>query len=143
MTPSKQIEELIGRLEKATGPDRELDFDIAIQTGWKIADDCAFSDYAKQYPKLARKDNFPYYTSSIDAALTLVLEGFRWRVERYNIDETKCRAELAEVGQIINAGMDYGIGIKCRAQTSASTPALALCIASLRARLAILSKEEA
>lgn len=64
--------ELIERLEKATGPDREVDFQLALLVDWRIASDLTFREWVRDYPHLSRKsDEWPYYTSSIDAALTL------------------------------------------------------------------------
>lgn len=134
------MNELIERLEKTTGPDRRLDFDLwatltrplgfpalhepeELRTRW-------FS-YWQHFPAA-----FPRYTALIDDALTLVPDGWRWRVEDYNINP-KPRAELAEVGQV----GDYGIGIKCRAQAAGASPALALCIAALKARVALTIPE--
>lgn len=147
MTPD--LATLIERLEKASGPDWELDIEIGeiifpeqykalcedFEKTWKRAQENGLHDrrlacWRSTFQGVWR------FTYSIDAALTLVPEGWRWRVERYNTDETKCNAELAEVGQI----RDFGIGIKTRAQASGPTPAIALCIASLRARLE-LTKE--
>lgn len=51
-----EIDDLIRRLEAATQPDRELDFQISIAVG-------------RSYPH-------GHYTGSIDAALTLVPERF-------------------------------------------------------------------
>lgn len=64
--------ELIERLEKATGPDREVDFQLALLVDWQIASDLTFREWVRDYPHLSRKsDEWPHYTSSIDAALTL------------------------------------------------------------------------
>jgi hypothetical protein len=55
------MNELIERLEKATGPDRDLDYDIA------------------NHISLDADTDAPPYTGSIDAALTLLPPGFWWR----------------------------------------------------------------
>ena len=58
--------ELIERLEKATGPDRELDHAILCMIDPRVKGTCPM-----HYD--------PHYTASIDAALTLVPEGMRRR----------------------------------------------------------------
>ena len=65
---------LIKRLQKATTLDRDIDFDIAYAIDWRYdaGEDCGFREYADKFQRLARKDNYPRYTASLDAALTLV-----------------------------------------------------------------------
>jgi hypothetical protein len=99
--------ELAARCEAATGPDRELDFDI----------------YDECFPTLPRsgclranliEHHIKTYTASLDAALTLVPEGYVFGVARtYGY----CSAEVGG-----------------RNPSKAANPALALCAAALRAR---------
>lgn len=63
-------DELIERLEKATGPDRELDIAICAALG-KTRLDPGFQ-------------TAPAYTDSLDAALTLVPEGLGWIISRHD-----------------------------------------------------------
>ena len=71
------LAELIERLEKATGPDRQLDHDIALATGWAQS----FSGATGTSPAglISPDGNYHYsarpFTASIDAALTLVPDG--------------------------------------------------------------------
>lgn len=102
------LDELIQRLEKATGPDRELD--IAIASAWKQHHSGRWSIV-----------NAPYFTSSIDAALTLVPEG--WFMEALH---QQPRGWLCYVGSRSNS--------LARMESEADTAAIALCIAALRAR---------
>jgi hypothetical protein len=126
MTPSlKQIEELIGRLEKASGPSAGLDNEIY----WLFSDWKNVGGGWREHKKTGKRETYsfpvyPSYTSSIDAALTLVPEGEPYRMGTCN---GSCAAQ-------VGTDMDFCDG---------ATIAIALCIASLRARLAILSKEEA
>ena len=110
-------EELIAALEAATGPDRALDSWIGASVGfdgWTVAewqetvDDPVFAH--------SSITDVPPYTASIDAALTLVPEGVLWAV---GVDEdgSGC-AELPRRRLLVHA----------------LTPAIALCIAALRAR---------
>ena len=113
-------EELIAALEKATGADRVLDFwcwwwGKATHDG-KAPD----SDYVAAN---IRSNDAPRYTASIDAALTLVPEGLGWGIPYGPCKEYSGTRERiwweAEVGP---------------ATAEAFTPALALCIAALKAR---------
>ncbi len=102
---------LIERLEAATAGSRELDAEIAHAIG-------AF----KPKPVTARDENFwtQHYTSSLDAALSLVPDGFDYIV--YRVDGECC----AEVGPPGSFGFTKCVGTP--------TAVLALCIAALKAR---------
>lgn len=104
---------LIERLEAATGPERELDAEIA-----------AVVEAGMRHHWFASP---PLFTSSIDAAMTLVPDG--WDYSAGNRDETeKAWAWVAEEDDVRG---EYWQTIQ---QSSAVTPALAICIASLKAR---------
>lgn len=109
---------LIERLEKATGPDRELDVEIGTLIGEADHSGPAFHRPFREWAK--------YYTASIDAALLLVPERHTWvlgcgRVVQYMSQVTPMRPAHhgASVGE------------------ADSTPAIALCIAALKAREAM------
>lgn len=112
---------LIARLESADGPSRELDAEIAKAVG-------AFS-------MNGAINISPRYTASIDAALTLVPEGWRpysadMSVQgrtRFLIEGPKTQWSTDDDGEKC-AGNDW------YAQGVASTPALALAAAALKAR---------
>ena len=96
--------DLIAALEKAEGPSRELDAEIR-----------------KHVPG----DYLPAFTASLDAALTLVPEGLAWRVEPATpgyTDWGKYRAGVTTWEKPYDLP-SYG-----------ATPAIALCIAALKAR---------
>ena len=99
------LADLIARLEKATGPDRRLDFSIA-------------QAVENAGPMEWRANGFPYYTSSLDAALTLVPDCTPWAAGE-DEDGTGC-ADIPRHRVLVHA----------------ATPALALCIAALKARSA-------
>ena len=108
--------ELTTRIEAATGPDRALDYDIAYLTG------IYFRNGGKALA----------YTASIDAALTLVPEGWRLaNLSQYDPGDAKSTCSLVRM----EAG--YGALVKNRRWAVAATPALALCIAALRAKEAL------
>ena len=140
--PKLTLREVIERLELATGPDRELDAEIAVSVEpgeivWLQA------NYTmEQYPAIKRarshyiggfaKEGVPSYTSSIDAALTLVPEGCIWNggtVEGRNSTDPQWRVTgmWAKVAPI-------GSGYFSDASDAPTAP-LAICIAALRARL--------
>ena len=116
------MEKLIERLEAATGPDRELDAAILVQTrvGWS---DRQYWNWRGCLPKGDEanteldyaRDRAKNFTSSIDAALTLVPKGDDWKVGFNGHAHAWAKTGIA--------GM-----------ATATTPALALCIAALRAR---------
>lgn len=103
---------LAARCEQATGPDRRLDRDISEAL-----------DIGPIY-KLRGKigASWPDYTASLDAALTLVPEG--WRVRDFGDWEDRWLITL----------MNEDTGEEVKARADAGLPALALCAASLKAR---------
>lgn len=105
MTNPTTLLALAERCEQAAGPDRELDFAIAAGVGWP--DSPNLHQHARRY------------TESLDAAVTLVPEGWRWFVDSVGF------AHVYK-DSIVGAS-DIKAGAK---------PALALCAAALRARAA-------
>jgi hypothetical protein len=69
MTDRATLEALIARVLEGEGPDRELDFAIAAAFGWP--DSPNLHQHARRY------------TESLDAALTLVSEGWIWLIGSY------------------------------------------------------------
>lgn len=110
------MSDLITRLEAAEGPDRELDAEIFLQIDPDATDngdgtfDSPYFDQSHHHPRK--------YTASIDAALTLVPEGWIWQLS----------PTYAEVFELVDS---TGFGGFC---ADAPTPANALCIAALKAR---------
>lgn len=136
---------LIERLEKASGPDRELDCRVWLLVGDALGEPFSLRGHApikpsevvngrwmgsavEKYPNdmqgIARSWRVPCFTASLDAAMSLVPEGECWRVEDH---------PLSGPGAIVGDEADT---ISCCA-----TPALALCAAALKAR-ATLTKDE-
>lgn len=131
LTDSKPISragrliDLIKRLECATGPDRRLDFDIWVAT-----------TNPSGFPALGEPDEirtqwfegwkdrngFPFHTSSIDAAMMLIPEGWNkdiW-LKRHNSHHWSCDLHIPSHE---NCGRHVSLPI-------------AICIAALRARCA-------
>lgn len=124
------MKDLIDRLEKATEGSRDLDEAIAV---------IVLTAKAKARGETRKIVGCVYaspYTSSIDAARTLVPEGWAWSVREGGCYATgrmlKPHAELAEPIET-----DFGPGVGVRAQVDAATPALALCIAAFKVRDAL------
>lgn len=124
--------ELAERVEAAEGPDRELDREIAREQVYWILHGMGEEKAAEIADAMAgaRLDaDLDAYTASLDAALTLVPEG--WPVfHLFNChlgpDRWIWEADLAPQRSYANI---------LRGQ--AATPALALCAASLRARASL------
>jgi hypothetical protein len=117
-----ELEALALRCEQAGGPDRELDAQIAPLRGLRVVDEghplghCCY-DARHQMVIL------PRFTSSIDAAMTLVPEGLGrgcFAMSRDSFGQTHC-----------NVWTDAEFNWKVHA--SAATPALAITAAALRA----------
>lgn len=77
----RRLDDLIAKLEAATGPSRELDSAIAAALGvdgWTAEEwDAVIADPEIENPEIG---SAPRFTRSIDAALTLVPEGSRWSI---------------------------------------------------------------
>lgn len=140
---------LIERIESADGPDRELDAEIAVAIRY-FPQNVGFvwkNDLEPNCPEIGRVTCVtslgtggphyaaPRYTASIDAALTLVPEGWRpYSADmsiagrtRFVIEGPKTQWATDDAGEKC-AGADW------YTQGVASTPALALCAAALKAR---------
>ena len=107
-------EDLARRCEAATGPDRALD--CAIRDTLRLP-----NDYGADWG--ARGHEIPAahpYTASLDAALTLVPEGYFPTIDFAN---SRCWIRDRQGFDVLH-GPAYGF---------AATPALALCAAALRA----------
>lgn len=124
---------LISRLEAAMAGSRELDAEIALAIGYTRAwhEDIApnrggwywrFGDLGSTHES---HDWPPLFSTSIDAALTLVPDAHEWTV---GVD-LENRVATASVGEDVwDEAFNLAIG-------RARTPALALVIASLKARM--------
>lgn len=105
---ASDITDLIARLEEATEGSRDLDADI-----WDTLMPGLYSIYY-------RHQHAPAYSVSMDAALTLVPNGWTWAVNNTATDEgTEARAEVnwdgAALGQLwgsnpVNGTATAGIG---------------------------------
>lgn len=114
---------LISKLE-AAGPSRELDAEIASAVGWVLTaygwQDAQGMSWSPPGASMPQYGALPSFSSSLDAAMTLVPDRFGWLVgsdgeaEVFEIEAGTPRHTAAYVNR-------------------AATPALALCAAALRA----------
>lgn len=137
------LSELAARVEAAMGSDRELDAQI-----WIAVTPGATRRELRGIHKASGKEQVidetrepdgrlivvPAFTASLDAAMTLVPDGWFWMAGHR--DNNRCRA-------YVNNGQSHFVGIAARPNPAkqwfeclADTPALALCAAALIARAA-------
>ncbi len=122
---------LIAELERAKNGSREFDSKIWEQLG--LVDERHCDRWCKMDGRtdLTRKRFInawaPHYTISLDAAIALVPEGMRW-----------CISDVGQIGaeHLAFAGV-FGSQVGSECDSNAPTPALALCLAALRARQAM------
>lgn len=123
------MEDLIERLEKAEAGSRELSDEVLKLLGYK----CVSEENPPWYTSVLMEPNgdFPCHwqdrpcpTTSLDAALALVPEG--WAA----LASTEGNASVWQ--------RDIHGRMRAAHQAGASTPALALCIAILKAKAAVL-----
>lgn len=128
--------DLIERLEKATGPDRELDalvHVIVMRSVWREHYriephmDGRCTVYLSNGGKY--REASPAYTASLDAALKLVPEG--WKISQLTWGSVEVAAELVKAELT-----HYTAGISL-----VDFPAIALCIAALKAREANIPED--
>ena len=132
-------EQLIERLEAATGPSRELDAAIFHAIGAPVPFQFAnklialeYNDVEQAYFAIVTDDmrvrySPPNYTASIDAALTLVPEG--WTCAFRQQDDGGWHAELRE-----GYCTSYKRVVLSRSGKSPPPLPLAICISALRAK---------
>jgi hypothetical protein len=122
------MDTLIARLEAAMGPSRELDLRICrdVLDGEPLGHAAGMPDELLLVAQ-GRLAPMPRYTASLDAALTLVPVGYCWKLRH-------AYAAQAVVWQI-DCEYDEGSG-RILPFGEHRTPAIALCIAALKARAA-------
>ena len=111
-----KLEELAERLERASGPDRELDAQIGRY---------AAAEFLGHVPDAPQYGCQPF-TASIDAAMSLVPEGWAYKIGRNWCELWPMSPEVSDE--------DWPDDWDDDRQHFGKTPALALAAASLRAR---------
>jgi hypothetical protein len=137
MTERATLLALAERCEQAAEPDRELDQEISRVLLPAAAEGITRSRYGWSYRVFGPSgwddewlETLPF-TASLDAAVTLVPEGWKWKA----ILRDSARGENTGEGYVHNNRLHMS-GQYQGADTFAATPALALCAAALRARAA-------
>jgi hypothetical protein len=130
---------LAERCEQATGPVRELDalifkalgapvpFQFAnklVALNFDEAEQCYFAPIGDMRVRYEP----PVYTASLDAAMSLVPEGWDWTAQT-SFRKSKARANCDLTQEAPFAPEDWKV-----TSARAATPALALCAAALKAR---------
>ena len=133
------LEKLIAKLEAATEGSRELDAFIHRERHPELAD--MIADHPSAAPGWLVGGNHenpvtaPHYTTSLDAALTLVPEGWEWLASNRARTPHTGRAYIHNRELVFGGIGHLSTNPKYRGEeTTAATPALATCIAALRAR---------
>jgi hypothetical protein len=114
--------ELAARCEAAEGPDRELDALISVA----VDDGCGIRWHDLWFFTFATGNSPPLYTASLDAALTLLPPGSLW---------AGGSMEEGPFARLLWPRAD-GTYVGNYLEITATTPALALCAAALRAKAA-------
>lgn len=122
---------LLARVEGASGPDREIDGDIATAFNWRPQ--AQARQRGEGWYWFAPDGSFqalPAYTASLDAVVALaeqVLRGWWWGIGRYGPDGPIAKLAPSEAGE----ADDMKRSIVCKG----ATPALALVAAIIRAKM--------
>jgi hypothetical protein len=122
--------DLIARLQSATEGSRELDALIAAATGWVLSgrSDHVDDDKVHDIWRCGEVERYapPEVTRSVDAALALI-------ERKLPGNFVLVKSIESNPGEIIWNGKIESVNYELRAWANASTPALALCLALLRA----------
>lgn len=118
--------DLIERLQNAAEGEWRLDYEIARSLGWYEAEVSEHWEIAwfKPDSKIQQLSGPPHYTTSLDAALTLVPEGCGWKVQRNLNGDCWAVVQRQDANRRIDIWAESDM---------LKTPALALCIAAMKA----------
>jgi hypothetical protein len=130
---------LVERIERAAGPSRELDADIARAVGWQDVHGSPLDDgfMGGRPPGGSNWLHVPGFSGSIDAALSLVPPGAGLKLDRYWLMSLASATEDRgpEHGRVWSALITWGISGQSAASEDRPGAALAVCAAALRARM--------
>jgi hypothetical protein len=134
MTDRETLAALVARCEAATGPDRELDFQIAVIMDGRdpvTLPDGRIAYRSRRPPHDTCLAWMPIrYTGSLDAAASLVPGGLAWEAGTY------CGEDPGLFGHaLVRQPSDPRDDEALRVFGTARTPALALCAAAMRAKM--------
>jgi len=135
------MQDLIKRIEAASGPDRELDAAIMVAREPnslrlpKEGDIDEYADPARSGDVITTRGfagavvSAPNYTASLDAAIRLIPADWAWHVSKVDVPDAASSATVWIPSQ--RTKMLRNERADCH---NAATPALALCAAALKAR---------
>ena len=136
------LSKLFAELEAATEGSRELDYAIANKIGWRFNGEHEFKEYGVFWRDATTDEwkQLPWWTTSLDAALTLVPEGYRCSLDIPGKEGGRNHATVVKYSQVLEA-----VNLKAKPEeiielwnhSYAATPFLAMCVAALRARQAM------
>jgi len=163
MTDRAALLQLRDRLAQATGPDRELDAEIARASGWtnvELVPVWTSDEWCGDEPGYDPNDDgeegpssgmtVPRYTASTDAALTLTPSGWLFQITQAKGDQKFTArftnpangAECANFGwHVREDGQRMDMDAYLAALRWERTPALALCLARVELELAKTSQK--
>lgn len=72
MRPPYTLQALLGRVQFATGIDRELDAEIALAFGWRLSERANLWMHPEGWTPVEPFESLPHFTGSTDTATTLV-----------------------------------------------------------------------
>jgi len=119
------LAELIERVEKATGPDRELDFDVAVFAGELPAEAAKYGPYLR---RITQRYVEPY-SSAVDPVLALILR----RLPGWEVNFTATDGVALDVYLIGPKYRDDRPGEESSPPVGGKPVALALLLAFLKA----------
>jgi len=127
MSRAEELIALAERVEALDGPDRDADLAVA-QAIYSKEEAAALGWAHFLHPMRNGLGQVLEFTASMDAAFLLMPKGHWWAMGR---EEKRPWARCFDVGQMLDQPEEYGRAI------DATTPALALTAAALRARAAM------
>lgn len=138
-SPRARLLELAERVGQGTGGDRELEVQIVYALHPNIGpyEGQCVGDEPIFWHEPYRKQPCPDFLTSLDAALSLVPEGWRWSLRKMPLSNF-----MASLFVIAPNGSNRPYVPDTLTQVQASTPARALTAACLRAYAAMLIDEE-
>lgn len=153
MANESELLALIERLENETGPCRETDLAIHLwlnpdapilfdagnkKAKWGKYRDVSIGEW-KDISLLMAVVSPPHYTSSIDAALTLLPEGFA--IQNFEIWPNSSSLRILETHKEKD-GLYWHSSSERMWEAEHGVPSIALCIAAMKARLSLLKESK-
>ncbi len=137
---SQKLLELAERAEKAEGPDGYLDVEIKFAIAGQRNVGGGWAETIATGERVRVDYLAPFYTASLDAALTLVPQGWYWRCGRTTSYQAWAVVNRTHPDHC-EPNQDEFFAHREHWKTEKWTPVLALCAAALHARAAALGQD--